>query len=57
MMLVPMHRLDRFDRMQQHPRPAHPRLSGQSAFWRSEHPALAERVDTRFAALGADPSK
>lgn len=35
--LVPMHRLDRFDRRQQHPRPTHPRLSGQSTFWRNEH--------------------
>jgi NAD(P)H dehydrogenase (quinone) len=35
--LVPMHRLDRFDRLQQHPQPAHPRLSGQSAVWRNEH--------------------
>src|ERR1700754_2148381 len=25
--LVPMHRLDKFDRLQQHPQPAHPRLS------------------------------
>jgi NAD(P)H dehydrogenase (quinone) len=40
--LVPMHRLDRFDRMQQHPQPAHPRLSGQSPLWRSEHGAAAE---------------
>ena len=39
--LVPMHRLDRFDRRQQHPRPAHPRFSGQSDIWRSEHPAPA----------------
>jgi NAD(P)H dehydrogenase (quinone) len=37
--LVPMHRLDHFDRLQQHPQPAHPRLSGQSAFWRDEHRA------------------
>jgi uncharacterized protein YbjT (DUF2867 family) len=37
--LVPMHRLDRFDRHQQHPQPAHPRLSGQSAVWRHEHAA------------------
>jgi NAD(P)H dehydrogenase (quinone) len=37
--IVPMHRLDRFDRRQQHPRPAHPRLSGQSAVWRHEHAA------------------
>jgi NAD(P)H dehydrogenase (quinone) len=37
--LVPMHRLDRFDRQQQHPQPAHPRLSGQSVVWRNEHAA------------------
>lgn len=35
--LVPMHRLDRFDRLQQHPRPAHPQLSGQSVLWQTEH--------------------
>ena len=35
--LVPMHRLDKFDRLQQHPQPQHPQLSGQSAFWRSQH--------------------
>jgi uncharacterized protein YbjT (DUF2867 family) len=35
--LVPMHRLDRFDRLQQHPRPAHPRFSGESKVWRDEH--------------------
>lgn len=35
--LLPMHRLDRFDRLQQHPAPAHPQLSGQSALWRAEH--------------------
>ncbi len=35
--LVPMHRLDRFDRLQQHPQPARPQLSGQSAVWRTEH--------------------
>src|SRR6202008_2859448 len=34
---TPMHRLDRFDRLQQHPQPAHPRLSGHSAVWRHEH--------------------
>jgi NAD(P)H dehydrogenase (quinone) len=47
--LVPMHRLDKFDRLQQHPQPAHPRLSGQSAVWRNEHTAVAEpeRVGTR----------
>jgi NAD(P)H dehydrogenase (quinone) len=49
--LVPMHRLDRFDRRQQHPQPAHPRLSGESAVWRSEHPALAGSL-SRSAATG-----
>ncbi|WAC90646.1 NmrA family NAD(P)-binding protein [Mycobacterium sp. Aquia_213] len=39
--LVPMHRLDRFDRLQQHPQPAHPQLSGQSALWQTEH---SERI-------------
>jgi NAD(P)H dehydrogenase (quinone) len=38
--LVPMHRLDRFDRLQQHPRPEHPQFSGQSALWRDEHTEL-----------------
>ncbi|GAB3430377.1 Rossmann-fold NAD(P)-binding domain-containing protein [Flindersiella endophytica] len=44
MAVVPMHRLDRFDRVQQHPQPVHPRLSGESAFWRGEHPASADRA-------------
>jgi NAD(P)H dehydrogenase (quinone) len=44
---VPMHRLDKFDRLQQHPQPAHPRLSGQSVVWRNEHTALEERNTTR----------
>jgi hypothetical protein len=35
--VVPMHRLDRFERVQQHPRPAHRRFSAQSAIWRHEH--------------------
>ncbi|MGZ4510229.1 MAG: NmrA family NAD(P)-binding protein [Mycobacterium sp.] len=45
---VPMHRLDKFDRLQQHPQPAHPRLSGQSAVWRHEHTASVEpeRIET-----------
>ncbi|WP_160148842.1 NmrA family NAD(P)-binding protein [Amycolatopsis alkalitolerans] len=38
MAVVPMHRLDSFDRRQQHPRPAHPALSGESEFWSREHP-------------------
>jgi hypothetical protein len=47
--LVPMHRLDKFDRLQQHPQPAHPRLSGESAVWRNEHTvaAGAERMQAR----------
>ncbi|OBI27358.1 hypothetical protein A5709_05480 [Mycobacterium sp. E1386] len=44
--LVPMHRLDKFDRLQQHPQPARPRLSGQSELWRAEHTA-PERIGTR----------
>jgi NAD(P)H dehydrogenase (quinone) len=52
--LVPMHRLDRFDRLQQHPQPTHPRLSGQSAVWQSEHPAPAHRSDDRFEAIEAE---
>jgi uncharacterized protein YbjT (DUF2867 family) len=40
--LVPMSRLDKFDRIQQHPQPAHPRLSGHSAVWRAEHLVTAE---------------
>jgi uncharacterized protein YbjT (DUF2867 family) len=42
--LVPMHRLDRFERRQQHPQPAHPKLSGQSALWRNEHLAPSESI-------------
>jgi NAD(P)H dehydrogenase (quinone) len=43
---VPMHRLDAFDRVQQHPQPAHPRLSGQSVVWRNEHTATSESERT-----------
>lgn len=43
---VPMHRLDKFDRVQQHPQPARPRLSGESALWRTEH-TTPERIGTR----------
>jgi hypothetical protein len=35
--LVPTPRLDRFDRRQQHPRPARPQYSGESAVWLDEH--------------------
>src|ERR1700757_4951578 len=38
---VPMHRLDKFDRLQQHPQPALPRLSGQSVIWQNEHAVVA----------------
>jgi NAD(P)H dehydrogenase (quinone) len=51
--LTPMHRLDRFDRRQQHPQPTHPRLSGQSAVWQSEHPAPAHPIDDRLGAFKA----
>ncbi|HEV2346336.1 MAG TPA: hypothetical protein VGS97_19710, partial [Actinocrinis sp.] len=33
---IPQHRLDRFDRKQQHPRTAHPLFAGQSDTWRNE---------------------
>jgi NAD(P)H dehydrogenase (quinone) len=48
--LVPMHRLDRFEQHQQHPQPAHPRYSGESAVWRSEHPASADGAAIQFGA-------
>jgi NAD(P)H dehydrogenase (quinone) len=35
--LVPMHRLDKFDALQQHPQPSHPRYSAESPVWESEH--------------------
>jgi NAD(P)H dehydrogenase (quinone) len=49
--LVPMHDLDRFDRLQQHPHPAHPRLSGQSAVWRNEHTASGDPTHDRFGVI------
>lgn len=52
--IVPMHDLDRFDRLQQHPQPAHPRLSGQSTIWRNAH-APANPVDGRFGLIQAEP--
>lgn len=39
---TPMHRLDKFDRIQQHPQPAHPMLSGQSVVWQHEHAVVAQ---------------
>lgn len=52
--LVPAHRLDRFDRVQQHPRPARPRYSAESAVWRSEHAPSADPTHYRFG-LGQLP--
>jgi NAD(P)H dehydrogenase (quinone) len=54
--LVPMHRLDKFEQRQQHPQPAHPRYSGESAVWRSEHPAPDRRAARPFPAAEADPA-
>ena len=51
--LVPMHDLDRFDRLQQHPQPAHPRFSGESAVWRSEHAVFPDRADESLGATGS----
>ena len=51
--LVPMHRLDRFDRLQQHPQPTCTRLSGQSQVWRNEHPVPAQPTDDRFVGVDA----
>jgi uncharacterized protein YbjT (DUF2867 family) len=53
--VMPMHDLDRFDRLQQHPHPAHPRYSGQSAVWRHEH-APADPVDGRYGVIQTDPA-
>jgi NAD(P)H dehydrogenase (quinone) len=54
--MVPMHRLDKFEQRQQHPQPAHPRYSGESAVWRSEHPAPDRRAARPFPAVEADPA-
>jgi hypothetical protein len=53
--LVPMHRLDKFDRQQQHPQPAHPRYSGESAVWRNEHTASGDPTDGRFGTINIPP--
>jgi len=53
--LTPMHRLDRFDRLQQHPQPAHPRFSSQSAIWRHEH-APVDPSDGRFGVIQTHPA-
>jgi uncharacterized protein YbjT (DUF2867 family) len=46
--LVPAHDLDRFDRRQQHPRPAEPRYSGDSTVWRDEHAPSVDATSNRF---------
>jgi uncharacterized protein YbjT (DUF2867 family) len=53
--LTPMHRLDGFDRLQQHPQPAHPRFSSQSAIWRHEH-APVDPSDGRFGVIQTHPA-
>jgi NAD(P)H dehydrogenase (quinone) len=53
--LVPMHDLDKFDRLQQHPQPAHPRYSAESMVWRNEHTATAEPTHYRFGAIEIPP--
>ncbi len=49
--VVPMHRLDKFDRVQQHPQPAHPRFAAQSAIWQREHAPAG-----RFGVIPAHPA-
>jgi uncharacterized protein YbjT (DUF2867 family) len=46
--LVPAPRLDRFERLQQHTRPAQPRFSGESEIWRTEHPARSLQSVARW---------
>jgi hypothetical protein len=53
--VVPMHRLDRFERLQQHPQPAHPQFSAQSAIWRHEH-APVDPSDGRFGVIPTHPA-
>jgi hypothetical protein len=53
--LVPMHDLGRFERLQQHPQPAHPRFSAQSPVWRHEH-APVDPSDGRFGVAETHPA-
>ena len=50
--VMPAHNLDKFERLQQHPQPVHPRLSGESAVWRSEHTA-GDPTQYRFGVVTA----
>ncbi len=54
--IVPMHRLDKFDQRQQHPRPAHPRYSAESLVWRSEHTAPLDSAHHRFGTIETVPA-
>ncbi|HWF70471.1 MAG TPA: NmrA family NAD(P)-binding protein [Mycobacterium sp.] len=54
--LVPGHRLDKFDRLQQHPQPAHARQSGESVVWRNEHTASADATRDRFGVFEIHPA-
>jgi len=54
--LTPMHDLDKFDRLQQHPQPAHPRHSGESVVWRNEHTASPDPTSDRFGVIEIPPA-
>jgi len=54
--LVPMHDLEGFDRLQQHPQPAQPRFSGESVVWRNEHAASADPTPDRFGVIEIPPA-
>jgi hypothetical protein len=54
--LTPMHRLDKFDRLQQHPQPAQPRFSGESLVWRNEHVASADATPDRLGVIEIPPA-
>ena len=54
--LTPMHRLDKFDRLQQHPQPAQPRFSGESVVWRNEHAASADATLIEIPPASVSPS-
>ncbi|HTQ20205.1 NmrA family NAD(P)-binding protein [Mycobacterium sp.] len=53
--LTPMHDLDKFDRLQQHPQPAQPRFSAQSAVWRHEH-APVDPSNGRYGVIQTHPT-
>ena len=54
--LTPAHRLDKFDRLQQHPQPAHTRHSGESVVWRNEHAASADAPPAQFGVFEIHPA-